>query len=65
MYGLYIARKIIGGRRGTRFVQVSLGGWDMHSNIYAKTGTSLYSVAPQLDKGFAALLEAVKEGLGD
>src|SRR5436305_640173 len=40
---LIIARNLLGARRGTRFVQVTLDGWDNHFNIYAKSGTSLYS----------------------
>src|SRR5204863_9176604 len=40
----------------TRFVQVTLGGWDHHSNIYAKTGSSLYTQMKLFDPAFAALL---------
>src|SRR5919205_30087 len=40
---LIVARNLVNARRGTRFVQVTLGGWDHHSNIYAKTGQSLYT----------------------
>ena len=53
---LIIARNLVNGRRGTRFVQVTLGGWDHHSNIYAKTGQSLYTQMKQFDPAFGALL---------
>ncbi|HYV42742.1 MAG TPA: DUF1501 domain-containing protein, partial [Thermoanaerobaculia bacterium] len=51
-----VARKLLAGRRGARFIQVTLGGWDNHSNIYAKTGTSLFSQAAQLDAGLGSLI---------
>jgi uncharacterized protein (DUF1501 family) len=53
---LLIARNLVNARRGTRFVQVTLGGWDHHSNIYAKTGSSLYTQMKTFDPAFAALL---------
>ncbi len=59
------AKKLLAGRRGTRFVQVSLGGWDMHSNVYGKTGTSLLTVCPQLDAGLASLILDLKATPGE
>jgi uncharacterized protein (DUF1501 family) len=53
---LVIARNLVGARRGTRFVQVTLGGWDHHSNIYAKAGNSLYTQMKIFDPAYAALL---------
>ncbi len=53
---LIIARNLVSARRGTRFVQVTMGGWDHHSNIYAKQGNSLYSQMKTFDPGFSALL---------
>ena len=53
---LIIARNLVGGRRGTRFVQVTLGGWDHHSNIYNKNATSLYTQMKTFDPAYAALL---------
>lgn len=53
---LLIARNLVGARRGTRFVQVTLGGWDHHSNIYAKTGSSLYTGMKSFDPAFGAML---------
>ncbi len=53
---LIIARNLVGARRGTRFVQVTMGGWDHHSNIYAKQGNSLYSQMRTFDPAYGALL---------
>jgi hypothetical protein len=53
---LIVARNLVNARRGTRFVQTTLGGWDHHSNIYAKTGQSLFTQMKTFDPGFGALL---------
>jgi hypothetical protein len=53
---LVVARNLVAARRGTRFVQVTLGGWDHHSNIYAKTGSSLFTQMKTFDPAFGALL---------
>ncbi|HEY6137598.1 MAG TPA: DUF1501 domain-containing protein [Thermoanaerobaculia bacterium] len=53
---LIVARNLVNARRGTRFVQTTLGGWDHHSNIYAKQGASLYTSMKTFDPAFAALL---------
>ncbi len=53
---LIVARNLIASRRGTRFVQVTMGGWDHHSNIYAPTGNSLFTQMRTFDPAFAALL---------
>ena len=49
---LVVARNLIAARRGTRFVQVTLPGWDHHSTIY----TSLPLQMRTFDPAFAALL---------
>jgi uncharacterized protein (DUF1501 family) len=54
--GLVVARNLVNARRGTRFVQVTLGGWDHHSNIYAKQGSSLFSQMQIFDPAFGALM---------
>lgn len=53
---LIVARNLVNARRGTRFVQTTLGGWDHHSNIYAKQGSSLYTSMKTFDPAYAALL---------
>jgi len=53
---LIVARNLINAQQGTRFVQVTLGGWDHHTNIYAKTGNSLFTQMKTFDPAFGALL---------
>jgi hypothetical protein len=54
---LIIARNLVNARKGTRFVQATMGGWDHHDNIYDKNVTdSLYGQMTQFDPAFAALL---------
>jgi hypothetical protein len=54
--GLVVARNLVNARRGTRFVQVTMGGWDHHSNIYAKQGSSLFTQMKIFDPAFGALM---------
>jgi hypothetical protein len=51
-----VARNLVAAHRGTRFVQITFGGWDHHTNIYGKDGNSLYTQMKQFDPGFGALL---------
>lgn len=51
-----VARNLVTAHRGTRFVQITFAGWDHHSNIYGKAGSSLYTQMKQFDPGFGALL---------
>lgn len=54
---LIVARNLVAANRGTRFVQVTLGGWDHHDNIYEKAANnSLYTQCRALDNGLAPLL---------
>ena len=53
---LIVSRNLINARKGTRFVQATLGGWDHHANIYAKQGSSLYTSMKTFDPAYAALL---------
>jgi uncharacterized protein (DUF1501 family) len=62
--GCLVAKQLLAGRRGARFVMVSVGGWDMHSNIYGKTGTSLYSQMGQLDPALGSLIGDLKAAPG-
>jgi hypothetical protein len=52
---LIVARNLAAARKGTRFIQTTLGGWDHHSDIYSRTA-GLYVQATQLDNGLGALL---------
>jgi uncharacterized protein (DUF1501 family) len=49
------ARNIIAADLGTRYIQLTLGGWDNHQNIYAPNA-GIYPSARQLDLGLANLL---------
>ncbi|HEX4950959.1 MAG TPA: DUF1501 domain-containing protein [Blastocatellia bacterium] len=49
------ARNLMKANLGTRYIQINIGGWDNHVNIYAKPG-GIYGPAGQFDKGFANLL---------
>jgi hypothetical protein len=63
------ARNLLRANLGTRFVQITTGGWDNHANIYqgaALNPTNANSVARQFDAGLGALLADLKtDGLLD
>jgi uncharacterized protein (DUF1501 family) len=41
---------------GTRYIQLTLGGWDNHQNIYAAPNGDIYGPARQLDLGLGNLI---------
>ncbi len=49
---LIVARNLVKANQGARFIQVNIGGWDNHSNIY----TAIRNPARQFDTGLGALL---------
>jgi hypothetical protein len=54
---LIVARNVVAANRGTRFVQVTYGGWDHHDNIYNKAANNnLYTQCRTLDDALAPLL---------
>ncbi len=53
---MVIAKKLLASDRGARFVQVSMGGWDHHDNIYATAGDSLFTQCGQFDPAYGSLL---------
>ncbi len=60
-----VARQTIAANQGTRFVQITLGGWDMHQNIYGANGNiaagnNIFTLGKQLDAGLSALLTDMK-----
>ena len=60
-----VAKQVLAGACGARFVMVSLGGWDMHSAIYTKTAaTNLYTQMGQLDPALANLIADLKAAPG-
>src|SRR5207249_871727 len=45
-----LATKILDANLGTRFAQITLGGWDMHTNIYGANGRGgLYTLGKTFD----------------
>jgi len=55
---LLVAKQVLAANEGTRFVQVTQGGWDMHQNIYQQT--QLPNMAKLLDNGLSAFLADLK-----
>jgi uncharacterized protein (DUF1501 family) len=53
-----VAKQVLAANQGTRFIQITLGGWDMHQNIYA--ANQLPARAKILDDGLGALLSDLK-----
>jgi hypothetical protein len=58
-----VAKQVLEADQGTRFIQITLGGWDMHTDIYGKSnprGTNIFTLGKQLDDGLSALLADLK-----
>jgi hypothetical protein len=53
-----IARQALAANQGTRYVEITLGGWDMHVNIYAQN--QLPTLAKTLDDGVSQLITDLK-----
>jgi hypothetical protein len=59
------ARNLIKANLGTRFVQITFGSWDHHSNIYAPNA-NLQSMSRQFDAGVGQMLSDLQaDGLLD
>jgi uncharacterized protein (DUF1501 family) len=55
-----VARNLVKSDLGTRFIQINIGGWDNHQNIYVRPG-GIYGPSAQFDPGFANLLKDLSE----
>jgi hypothetical protein len=53
-----LARQVLAANQGTRYIEITLGGWDMHVNIYANN--QLPTLAKTLDNGLSQLLIDLK-----
>ncbi len=53
-----LAKQVLAARQGTRYIQITLGGWDMHQDIYDPG--ELPALSKTLDDGLAALLGDLK-----
>ncbi len=58
-----VARKIVEADQGARFIQITLGGWDHHQNIYDRqevngreVGRNIYAQVGEFDPAFATLI---------
>jgi uncharacterized protein (DUF1501 family) len=49
------ARNVLMSNLGVRYIQINLGGWDNHTNIYAANG-GIYNPARSLDLGLGNLI---------
>jgi hypothetical protein len=54
-----VARNLVRSNLGTRFIQITLGGWDNHVNIYQRNST-LESATRQLDLGVGNLISDLR-----
>ena len=62
---LLIARQALAANMGTRFVQVTVGGWDMHVNIYGPNGNvtqgnNIFTLGHSFDSALGVLLADLK-----
>lgn len=55
-----VTKQVLAADQGTRYVQITLGGWDHHNNIYAAQGNSIFSLGAQLDNGLSELIKDLK-----
>ncbi len=59
------ARNLLRSKMGTRFIQITIGGWDQHVNIY-QPNAGLQALTRQFDNGLATLISDLKsDGLLD
>jgi hypothetical protein len=62
---MLVARNLVAARRGTRFVQVTMTGWDNHNDIYLDQGVSLTKQCRVFDPAVGALLEDLAAAPGE
>ncbi|MBM3726131.1 MAG: DUF1501 domain-containing protein [Acidobacteria bacterium] len=58
-----VARQVLAANQGTRFIQITLGGWDMHNDIYGAqnpNGSNIFTLGRTFDNGLATLLGDLK-----
>ena len=56
-----MAKQVLAANEGTRYIEITLGGWDMHNNIYQ--ANQLPQLTKTLDNGLGQLIADLK-GLG-
>lgn len=56
-----VAKNVLAAGQGTRFIQITRGGWDHHQDIYnPNLNGRLPRMAAELDAGLAALIDDLK-----
>ena len=58
-----VATQVLAADQGARFIQITLGGWDMHVDIYGKNnpkGNNIFTLGKSLDDGLSAMLADLK-----
>jgi hypothetical protein len=55
------ARNVLRSNLGTRFIQITIGGWDNHVNIY-QPNANLQLRTREFDNGLGALIADLKDG---
>ena len=56
-----LASQILSANLGTRYIQISIGGWDMHTGIYGNNSKGgLYTLGKTFDDGMGAMLSDLK-----
>lgn len=60
-----VAKQVLAANQGTRFIQITLGGWDMHQNIYGLNGdptkgTNIFTLGQMMDMGVSTLINDLK-----
>jgi hypothetical protein len=60
-----VAKQVLQAQMGTRYIEITLGGWDMHQNIYGingdpTKGTNIFTLGSVLDNGVSALINDLK-----
>lgn len=53
-----VAKQVLAANQGTRFIQINLGGWDMHNDIYGTggTATNIFTLGNIFDGGVSTLI---------
>ena len=53
-----VTKQVLAANQGTRFIQINLGGWDMHNDIYGTGGTAanIFTLGKSFDGGMSMLI---------
>lgn len=53
-----VAKQVLAANQGTRFIQINVGNWDMHNDIYGTGGSAvnIFTLGAVFDGGVSALM---------